>query len=190
VKFWPHWRTPSRFGLMEGAVLDLNHCTDVVLLRSGRWVRTSGPDPGARGAPRGSRPGARSCRPAAHAFGSATHRSAWRACSSLAPSPQAIPASLARGAPALRANPLRQPPRPPANCPDRVRYSTVHRAACSALGGAVAVKVYYEEPPAGAAQRRRPRRLATREAIMLKFLNSQGCGFAGAAPWPPFRAFP
>ncbi|GBF94697.1 aurora protein [Raphidocelis subcapitata] len=64
----------------------------------------------------------------------------------------------------------------------RGRYSTIHLAWCGALCTPVVIKAYHDEGSGGgggggedaAASRRRPRRMATREAIMLKYLNSCG----------------
>jgi hypothetical protein len=56
--------------------------------------------------------------------------------------------------------------------PAPARYSTIYVGNCKALGGLVAVKVYEE---GALAARRRPRRMAAREAIVLKYLQSQGC---------------
>jgi len=68
-------------------------------------------------------------------------------------------------------HPLR-PPRPPL-APALVtdRYSTIHVGNCKAVGGLVAVKVYEE---AALVAKKRPKRLATREAIVLKYLHSEG----------------
>jgi len=50
-----------------------------------------------------------------------------------------------------------------------IRYSTIYTAFCEHLGQEVVVKVY-DKPKLSA----KKQKMATREAIVLKFLNSTG----------------
>lgn len=56
-----------------------------------------------------------------------------------------------------------------ASCCTPGRYATIHVGSCDAIQGLVAVKVYDE-----VARTCKRRRMAMREAMLLKFLNSQG----------------